>query len=847
MTRKPALLTSALVESERLDPVSMSVTLNLTGLSEAEITLAESAPDVKIHDWISIYTRRGFSGVYRVSNAAHMLTKQTVLTLLHGRDILSDSVWADQTEFEGTMTEYLTALLNQQTRLINGVKPWTLGTCADVTTTVNKSINYDRLSSLLEDLEDEGSDYYFTYDQSVFPWVLNYVAKDQAITSEFRLTRNVRTASVTYNDADLCTRLHLSINVKAEDEDTSVTSTDTLIKTYNNSSAQSEWGIVVKTADIDTVEDDVTSTPPVTPEADAWAAAFLARRAAPSVQIQIEGEELRGLTQEAWDEADIGRLCQVALPAYGNTFRERVISVSYPENLKSGASVVVSLANALPKFSETLAMIRDEAASTARAVRSAARSSADAKELTVWSQHVKYQGDALDGTGITTLYESGIDMDASGGVTIFSLENGLQALYSRMTVNANSISSIVSQSGIVTNKFSASTSYSAGDRVLYNGTAYKFTSAHSGAWTGADVVAISSLQSQITQNASAITLKVSEGDVATQLAVECNNVTITGTPPGGNLVVDGYVLASAVSAELAVVDNLIADGGYTGNLKVVGSLGANKIQATTIDGTTVKAETLQLTESGSTYTVGTKNVYVGSSLIPSIQVLATGSATSLDIPNAVSDLQILLNSSTNVYTLQKKTYSSSSSWTDVGTFSRATSLSGAWSGSTYTVSASPQGNTASTSVSLEIGSAWDYDDTLDKYQKTVRIKSGTRIIATDYVTKPDSVISSIAIVTGSSSSSADVDGGTLSADTYYLVTATADTGGTKKLKFKTPASGSISSSSIDVDSSSYTITASPTGTALTTLANMFLSTSASVQFRIRVIGTSASKYYYLPH
>lgn len=492
MIRHPALLSADMTESTRLDPTAMSVTLNMVGASEATISLPDDAPEVRIHDWISIYTGRGFCGVFRVSNIANGLRRQTDLTLLHGRDILADSAWAAQLEFEGTKAEYLAALLNQQTHLLNGVKPWVLGTCAD-TSTIKKSINYDRLSNLLEELEEDGSDYYFTYDQTVFPWVLNYVAKDQTVTSEFRLTRNVHAATVTYNDADLCTRLHLSINVKVEDEDTSTHSTDTIIKTYDNQAAQTGpdgWGVVVKTADIDT-GDDLSVDPPLTPEADAWAANFLARRAEPSVQIQIDGEELKALTGEDWDEVDIARLCQVALPAYRRSFQERVVSIVYDFSIDSGqiapAGVNVSLANALPKFSETIAQIRDEADKAARAARGGGRGAASAEELKVWSKHVWYQGQALDGTGIITLYESGIDMDAAGGVTIFSLEQGVQALYSSIQTNARNI-----------------------------------------------------------------TLKVSNGDVATQLAVECGNVTISG----GNLVVDGMITASNLESELANIYSL---------------------------------------------------------------------------------------------------------------------------------------------------------------------------------------------------------------------------------------------------------------------------------------------------
>ena len=442
--RLPGLLDASLSEVARLHPTAGGVTLKMIGSSDATMTLPEDAPAINVHDWVSIYTQRGLAGIFRVSNVSQTYNKQIDLALLHGIDILSDSVWAAQTEFTGTKAQFITQLLNQQTHLINGVKPWVLGVCQD-SGNYEKTINYDRLSTLFEDLEEEGGGYYFTYDQSSFPWVVNYVAKSSAVDSEFRLTRNVRSATVTYNDADLCTRLHLSVSVKSQDAETNVTSTDTAVRTYNNLAAQARWGIVVKTADIDT-KDDIEEQH--FENADAWAQNFLALRAEPSVQIQIDGDELAQLTGDNWDELSIGRMCQVALPAYGHTFQERVVSITYPEFLKDPSRVTVSLANTLPKFSENIASAQKAAAAAGASARGAARGAADAKELTTWSQHVKYQGAALDGTGITTLYESGIDMDATGGVKIFSLVEGVQALYADIQVNANQISSIVQKSGI---------------------------------------------------------------------------------------------------------------------------------------------------------------------------------------------------------------------------------------------------------------------------------------------------------------------------------------------------------------------------------------------------------------
>lgn len=440
--RYPGLLAADLTERERLKPMSGSLTVKLVGASDAEMTLPEDGPAVQIHDLVSLYTDKGLAGIFRVTNVAQNYKKQIDVSLLHAIDLLSDSVWADQTDFEGTRAQYITALLNQQTTLINGVKPWVLGTCHD-TETVKKAINYDRLSDLLEEMEEDGGQYYFTYDFSTWPWTVNYLEKPQNTVCEFRLARNVRTATVTYNDADLCTRLHLSVNVEKTvgEGDNATTETETKIKTYNNTEAQAVWGIVVKTADIDT-KDDLTQE--TLPEADAWAMAFLARRRDPSVQIQIDGDELKALTGDTWDEYSVGKKCQVALPDYGSTFTERVVSVTYPDLFKDTKHVTVSLANNLPRFSESLTDARKKADQAQKKATTVGRGAAKAKDLTTWSQIVSYQGAALDGTGVMTLWQSGIDMDAQGGVRIFSLQEGLQALYAGIEVTASQIRAEVS-------------------------------------------------------------------------------------------------------------------------------------------------------------------------------------------------------------------------------------------------------------------------------------------------------------------------------------------------------------------------------------------------------------------
>ena len=500
--KRPRLLDSNLNEIAPLTPLGLQLNLQTPGVSTAALTLSPNDAEPAMHDWVELFNQNGFVGYYRVTVPATDYSQQTTLTLRHGIDCLADAVLEAQEDYKGPPSTLLTRLFAAQKTKVLGVNPWALGTCA-ATDDIEININYPKLNDLLSSIETQLENYLFVYDQTVFPWVVNVIAKPANADGEFRLNRNVETLSRTLNDNNLCTQLILSINSKATVRN--VTTNKTLLKTYNNTAAQQIYGIVQKTADIDT-KDDLTVQNPTTPEADAWAARFLNDNAAPTVQIQITGRELSRVTCDTWDEAKLGHIYRVAIPRYNQVFEERVVAINYPDALNQPDIVNISLANQQPKFSSTIASLREEVKRVGGGGRAAARNAADADQLEVWSQTVQYYGEALDGTGVLTLYESGIDMNPLGGVTIYSLEEGVQSLYSGIQVNTQ-----------------------------------------------------------------AITLKVSKGEVGTQLAVECGNVHISGTPGAANLVVDGYVTADSIFSSSATHYDVYAADLYADSITLSGT------------------------------------------------------------------------------------------------------------------------------------------------------------------------------------------------------------------------------------------------------------------------------------
>jgi len=172
------------------------------------------------------------------------------------------------------------------------------------------------------------------------------------------------------------------------------------------------------------------------------------------------------------------------------------------------------------------------------------------------------------------------------------------------------------------------------------------------------------LQTQITQNADSIALKVSAGDVATQLTVECGNVSITN----GNLYVDGVVTADAVQSAIGKMDYVV--------VKAIHASKAFSIGDTVASGLWLTKDKL-------------------STVVQSFGTITT-SGTTVSIPYT------MLDGSSGILT-----------------FDKVASISGSWSGNKFTATKSANG---SSSVSTSIYLNGDGNDS-DNF--TVKVNDGT--------------------------------------------------------------------------------------------------------------------------
>ena len=629
-------------EEARLHPGKLSPTLRMQPLSTATMILPESDPDIVMHDLIELYNQHGSCGIFRVVDIQPAYGKNRSITLNHALDILNDAVYPSNTEeFNGTVTAYLTKLLGAQKQKIGNTPYWQLGTVAD-TGNWHQEFNYDNILELIKEVPSEHEDYYYTFDFSVFPWRLNLVARNDDVLTEFRASRNIESCKVTQSDKDQCTRLYLSVTTKStvtEQGRTAGKKSTTTFEIHDDPTGQAVWGIIEKTAGIET--DKVPAS-----EKAAWVQGYFERHRDPSVQITIDGYDLKEQTGESIDEMHLARVCRAVLPRYNTILLERIVEVTYPDALRKPDKVSVSMANKRQTTEDNIASAQKEA-KKAGGSGGKAKQKADNNETEIERQKIIYSVDVEK----TDKYFRVL-------ATEQEWSDLLEEYYTKNTgllnVSATSIDTLVAQTGVsTTDTFSESAIYATGDIVVYGGVKYKFNSAHHGPWTGTDVTVVT-LQSQITQTASEIRTEISntdsglrsvisqtesrirtevdgvdgrvssleqtatsltsrisdaEGNIST-LEQTVDGITLTGntiTIKGNSINLTGVVYADQLDAANARIDNILAGTSTFTGLSCTGVISTGSITSingfTTNSGTFV-GQTIKITGIGSATFLG---------------------------------------------------------------------------------------------------------------------------------------------------------------------------------------------------------------------------------------------------
>lgn len=362
-----------LQELGRVEPLSLSIELNLTPLSTAVMTLPPDALTVQPGQFMELYTPNGSAGIFRVEQTERNYPAANRLSLTHSLATLSDGLLITDEETAQPAAAFLSELLALQSLW----QPGEIALPEDALVT-RRPGSVSLLEALLFLLETFPG-YFLSFDQSVFPWKLNLLPLLESCTAECRLSRNLSSLSIETDRSDLCTRLY----VPGLEEPLLADTAD-------------RWGLVSRrlSADADLPQEALV----------ALGQQYLEQHKDPLVTISMDALELSRLTGSALDSFHPGGLCRICLPDEHTALLHRIISLTYADVYGAPDKVRVALSNARL---DTAGLLEDMAASALQAGRQAERqwkALTGVKELLIAAENtLTLKADRIDLLGYVTM------------------------------------------------------------------------------------------------------------------------------------------------------------------------------------------------------------------------------------------------------------------------------------------------------------------------------------------------------------------------------------------------------------------------------------------------------------
>lgn len=347
--RLPRLLDANMREVTRLHPLHVSLDLTLKPLSTAVITIPWGQTEVKVLDFVEVFSPDGSAGVFRVSEVENAYGEQQKIYCEEALTTLSDSIAVGVQAMSGTFREVIAAILGAQS-----IKRWVLGDVdlPDDYETVY-SYSYDNLYDAITDLTDmlpEG--YAWERDTSVYPFVMSLRALGDEDQCEARLTRNLEAVRVSIDTSKLCTRVYPFGAGEGTDRINLSTLSD-VNALYLDADTVGTWGVVTRSF----VDEDIGDSLTLKNVAEQ----YLERYKDPVVSISLDALALYAATGESLDRFRLGRLCRLPLGAYNTIMDERVVAVSYSDVYGRPQKATVTLANRVSTVSDELGSMLREA------------------------------------------------------------------------------------------------------------------------------------------------------------------------------------------------------------------------------------------------------------------------------------------------------------------------------------------------------------------------------------------------------------------------------------------------------------------------------------------------------
>lgn len=312
--------------------------------SQIQFTLPVGEAELTTGDWIRDDTDPGAGIVYRIRTVETNYQTRTVsCTAEHIIKVLRDTViFGEVTPSDMGGTETSVSALAAIKNAINRQSDWVLNEqgfgygSVSAGYTFNGDSVYEAIETVCSTLED----CWWSYDVSVYPFVLTIAHKATTATCEMRGGRNISSIRRTVDRSRMYTRIY-----PIGKENLHITG-NYLSKNTNI------YGVICKVETDQSIESE--------DHLRMWAQGRLNRHCEPSVTTSINGLELSQETGEPLDHLTLGTVCRVPLPEFGTTLNETITKLQWRDKIKEPENVSVTLSN---EMEDVASIIRQEQAS----------------------------------------------------------------------------------------------------------------------------------------------------------------------------------------------------------------------------------------------------------------------------------------------------------------------------------------------------------------------------------------------------------------------------------------------------------------------------------------------------
>ena len=614
MTKYPRLFVNNKF-NKIVHPIRVTINQNIVPLDTATITLPDGE-NLPARSYVELFTPYGSAGMFRVRSPHDVYGQGTTTAELeHMISEVGDYV----------VKEKISEMLPANTAMKKvfshyGGSKWKLGSVTALgTDKVAVEADHDRILDTMLSILEQKPDCMMAFNFTTTPWTVLFKKKDETVTAEGRLARNIVSADVSYDDTELCTRVWYQTYTKKNGKVT---------ETWKSKDADTKktYGIVegVVNTSSDMTADEINTTVDT----------YLKEHKNPRFNVTIQAAELSKITGESLDKFVVGKRMRLNLVDYKAVFEDVITAVVWSDPYSKPNEMTVTLGteeDTVVTFLHNL-----DATGSGGGGGGKKKKEEEEKWKEYYTQHIEtdYRID-LNAVRVdkanTILEKAGLSINSKG-----------------VLIYATTKDDMIGAQFKVTNEKIVSTA-----KDLEKG-----------------------LKSEIKQTADDISIKVRDvkQGLEGKINVQAGRVDLVVKGTGANAKVNVGQITLAINESGDSEARIDAQKVFIGNQKSTVVIGG-KISLSDVTAEHIQSQIMELATLTANAMNCSGNILCGS--VDANHLYCEG-----EWEYNILDAEV----SGNTLTLHRVTGE------DI-TFSKATSLSGAWSGNTYTVTASPQGNT----------------------------------------------------------------------------------------------------------------------------------------------------------